>query len=630
MALQPAAQTAMYNKRRQNRATGTGGSTTVAPVRPTEGAIGSGKSYYDFNGIKPGSYWSGSPPPAPSGGGGGGGGGGPTPVSPPGYGENWYAANAYKYNHESAANQYWNGVQGQFNNPTTHETNLGNYADQLGHTKSAIENLYDQYNGSGEFTKPTAGEQWYAQNGSQYNAPSHGEQTLAGVQGQLGQTGDMENFYRQNAGTLLNNNNLAQHSAGIANDIGSARKTGQFYDATSGDLLAPSYTEGLANGYQPGPSYNEQFLLGGGATQGLDQLYDRLYSQGSRRLGNEGAARGSFNSGASMRAAEELNSDLGAQHVKDYMAASQAADTSRLADQNYGLNLMQGADTSLRGRVSVGLTGAQMADSSALNRAKAGQDLYTGVSNETRSNIDTAGGLADKSNSQWLQRLRDTAGAGNMEATQFLNRLNSGSEAAGRATDDWQKRMNTGRDFAQGDSDAWANRLKDAGGMEKTQNDMMMDRFTTGGNLAGGADAGYWNALAQGQTAANSAQNMQENRESNTYRNLSDLGGKQATTYGNGVNQANDEQRDALMSEINGLIAKGGVTSQMIMNKYGAMMQSLGLIIQGGRVIQGNMNGANPGFTGGGAPKTSGVATPPPSPYGTSQPGPTEDELFPY
>lgn len=658
MSLQPAAQTAMYNQRRQNKALGTPGSTTTAAVRPTEGAIGKGKSYYDYNGSQPGNYWGGSTapaaPPAPP----GGGDSKPpwTPNSPTGYGENWYAANAYQYNHESAANNYWNGVQGQFTGPTQYETGMKGYADQLGNNKSPLESLYDQQYGSGQFTQPTAGEDWWSQNGGQYGAPSQGEQSLGNVVGQLGstgsmedwakqnggfftQSGDMEKFFRDNSGALLNNNNLAQHQGGIANDINSARNTGAFFNATAGDLLSPSYTEGLANSYQKTPSYNEQFLLGGGATQGLDQLYSRLYDQGSRRLGNEGAARGSFNSGASLRASEELGADLDAQHVRDYMTASNQADASRLSDQSYGLNLMQGADTSLRGRVSLGLSGANMADTTALGRAKAGQDLYSGVSDETRNNLGLAGdwaqnsqsdalarmteggNVANNANSQWLNRMEDTTNAANDQANQWRQRLDSGSQGASRATNDWATRMNTGKDFAQGASDDWMQRMNDAGGMQKTMNDMLMDRLMNGGTLAGNADAGYWNALNQGQTAANSAQNMQENRENNVYRNLSDLGGKQAGTYGQGTDKARDEQRQSMMDEINGLIAKGGITSQMIMNKYGAQMQALGLIIQGGKVVAGAMTG-NPGLV-------AGAGDAPPVPGG-SYAGPDPQDANPY
>lgn len=566
-----------------------------------------------------------------------------TPQSPPGYGELWYQKNAYRYDHPSSANQYWEGIQGNFANPSMYEQEQQRYANQLGNTTGPLENLWNQYNSSGEFSRPTAGESWWSQNGGQYNSPSAGENTLASAASQLGQTGsmedwarqnggffttsgDMEKFYGQNAGKLYNNNNLANAAGGIAGDINSARNAGAFFGATAGDLLSPSYAESLANNYQRMPSYNEQFLLGGGATQGLDSLYDRLYQKGSRALANEGAARGSFNSGASLRSAEELNADLSAQHVKDYMAASQAADVSRLADQNYGLNLAEGADTGRRGRIALGLSGANMADTNALARARGMQDLATGVSDELRNNLTTAGNWAQNSqtdalgrmteganvsnmaNQDWLERMQNLTTAGNDQATQFLNRLNGGSEAASRATQDWATRMNQGYQYAHGAQQDWAARLKDAAGMNHDLQDEMMNRLLTGGTLATNADTGYWNALMQGQTAANSAQNMQQNRENNVFTNVNTLGKEQAGTYGQGTDQARNEQRQSLMDEINGLIAQGGITSQEIMGKYGAMMQALGLTIQGGKVVMGAATG-NPGLmAGGGGMPTPGAS----------------------
>lgn len=628
MALQPASQTAMYNQRRQNRAYGgAGGSTTTAPVRPTEGAQGAGKNYYDYNANQPGTT---RPAATPSGYGSGSGvqASNWTPTSPPGYGENWYAANAYKYDHPSSAYQYWQGTQGNYANPTMYENQLGNYSNQLGGTSGAMENLYNQMYGQGQFTNPSAGENWWQQYGGQYGAPSAGEQTLGNVAGQLGSQsgqmedwarqngmffqnpGDMEKFFQANGDVLQNNNNLAGHQGTVEGNINAAQNSQGFFSGAAAPQLAdPGYTEQMAMQYRPENSYNEDFLLGGGATEGLDSLYDRLYQQGSRRLGNEGAARGTYNSGASLRSAEELNADLGAQHVRDYMTASNAADQSKMARLAEGRNLMQGADQSLTSRLSTGMQGAASADASDIARARAGQDLYSGISNEKMANLGMAGNWANQSqagglarmseganvandaNSQWLSRLRDEASAGNMQASQFLSRLNGGSEAASRATGDWATRMGMGQSYAQNSQQDWMQRLRDAGGMQKDLQGMMMDRLGQGMDQAGAADAGYWNALTQGQAAADAAQNMQQNRENNVFNNVNTLGHEQATTYQTGTNQAMDEKRQSLMDEINGILAQGGISSDEIMNKYGEAMASMGLIIQGGKVVASSMAG---------------------------------------
>lgn len=540
------------------------GGATVAKPDPTRLSVSTAAPNKDLNTVAPpppppGGGLEPPPPPPPQ-----GVGGNKVPYSPPGYGENWYIDNAYKYNHDSDAYKYWQGVQGQFTGPSSYETNMQGDAATL-RQKSAIENLYDSMNSSGEFSRPSQGEDWFTRMGSQFDAPTSGEQTIHRAADELGNTtGAMEDWNKQNSQFFK--------TQGDAEN---------FYRNNTGALSSQGYTENLANNYQRGPSYNEQFLLGGGATEGLDSLYNRLYQKGSRNLTNEGAARGSFNSGASMRAAEELNSDLGAQHVKDYMAASQAADTSRQADDTYGLNLMQGADTSLRGRLQVGGTLAQNSQAGALGRMTEG------------------GTQANNANSQWLARMNDLANAGNMESTQNLNRLTQGSQAADRATQDWNLRNRLGLDTAKQSSEERRLSTIGAGDLEKKGADAAMDRLMKGGTLSKDADAGYFGALDEGLNAGVTAQGLMETRQNNVADNLLKLGGAQAGTNQRGTDAANAEAADALAAEINGIIDKGGVTSQTIMAKYGAKMKALGLTFAGGKVVAGALTG-NPGLVGSG------------------------------
>lgn len=583
-----------------------------------------------------------------------------TPNSKPGYGENWYAQNGYKWNQPSPSATYWNGVQGQFNGPTSYEAQMRSYGNELGGNRGATENLYDQYNKSGEFTNPSAAEDWWTQNQGQYNAPSFGEQSLNNVIGQYGQTGaaedwynqnqdfyktsgDMENFYRGNAGALQNNNNLRDNAGGIANDINSAKNMQRFYGATAGDLAMPGYTENLADQYRPEASYSENFLTGG-AGEGLDQLYGRLFSKGARSLDNAAAARGGFNSGASLRAQEELGADMNAQQVRDTMQLTNQADSQKMNRLGYGLDLMKGADAGLTSRIGLGYQGAQGADNTALGRAAASQNLYTGMSDELRSNITTGGDLANKSQSSalarmteggnaanssnvnYLNRLSGLTTASNDSADQWRNRMNDSREGAKTATDAWKSRMDTGMNASNTRDDQWRGRLNDAGNAQGNAFDMWKEQLGLGGNLSNLADQNTRSWLEGGQASANSAQNQQQGRENSVYNNVSDLGGKQANTYGQGMDKIRDEQRQSMMDEINGIISGGGITSQQIMAEYGEKMQTLGLVIQGGRVVAGNLAGggakaptATPPNVGGGMPG-----------YGASTAPVTEGDLFPY
>jgi hypothetical protein len=587
----------------------------------------------------------GAPPPSTAGGattpgripGGGSGTTAPTPWTPtdkPGYGETYWEKYGNQWQQPGASSNYWNGVQGQFANPTAHENNVGGYAQQLGQQPGALENLYDQYSQSGEFTNPGAGENWWAQNGAQYGSPSAGEQTLGNVIGQYQQPGAMEDWQRQNGqfftqngvqeqwaqGStqgLVDNTTLGTNWRDIARHIEGANRSGNYFDQIAPQLTG-SFTEGMARNYAPSLSYNEQLLLGGGAAEGLDSLYGRLFDKSSERISNAGAARGGFNTGASMRAIEESDADLRAQQVRDYMAASQAADSSRLADQDYGLNLMQGADTSLSRRLGLGLQGAGQADSMALARAAAEQDLYTGVSDEYRQNMGLAGewqnqsqqnalgrmlggaGVANDAQGQMLARLGGMGNAANMQANQWLNRMNSGGAAASRAQGDQNQRIQTGIGAAGNTQTAWQNRIQGAAGLDQNAQQMMWERIMNGANIAGQADNSDLARLTGGFTAANAAEQSKQNRQNSTFDNLYRSGAGQAGAYGSYQDQARREQAQATADEINGLIAQGGITSQEIMAKYGSRMASLGLVIQGGKVVAGAVSG-NPGLMASGA-----------------------------
>lgn len=589
-----------------------------------------------------GSYpMAGQPPPPP----------GPwTPYSAPGSGEQWWAAHKSQFDQPGQAANYWNGVQGWFTNPTEQEQRNQGYSNTLGNTPGALENLYGQYYGSGAFTNPGSGEQWWAQNGGQYGQASEGERALSGVVGQYGQSGamedwyrqhggdfsqagDMEQFYRQNNDRLQGNTPLGANADRIDSTYNQAQNTGRFFNATAGDLLAPSYTESFANNYQRMPGYNEQFLLGGGATEGLDSLYARLGSQEARRLDKRAAAGGAFNSGAALRAQEESGADLAAQHVRDYMQASQAADVSRLADQSFGLNLMQGADTGLRGRISLGLSGANMSDSNALARAAGLQSLYTGVGDETRQNIGLGANMAQSSqadwlarelggegaaqgaNNAWLARLAGQTGAASDLANQWLSRMNSGGAAASRAQGDEQSRIQLGLGAAGNAQNAWMDRYKTAFGMNNDIQSQILARIMGGGTLATGASNEDYRRLTGGLDAAFAAQNAKQNRENGVFQNLNTLGQEQAGTYGGQQGQARDEQTRLFMDQINGMLKSGQITAEEAQAKYGAQMQALGLVIQGGQIVAGGMGGVPTARGGGGTAGAGGGYAPPPTNY---------------
>jgi hypothetical protein len=263
-----------------------------------------------------------------------------------------------------------------------------------------------------------------------------------------------------------------------------------------------------------------------------------------------------------------------------------------------------------------------MADTQALGRARAGQDLYTGIGDELRGNVELGGRLASESQNDWLARTKAGADTANQANTAWLNRLagetsaagdwarqeldrlNSGGIAASRAQGDENQRVQTGLGAARDAQQAWMDRYKTAAGLEGDSQKLAFDRLMNGGNLAGQASNEDFTRYSGGQAAATGAQNSKQNRESQVLDNLLKVGGAQAGTTERQTAAARQEQAQFAMDQINGMLQSGQITAEELQAKYGAQMQALGLVIQGGKVVMGAMGGG-PGLMAGSAGSTT-------------------------
>jgi hypothetical protein len=516
-----------------------------------------------------------------------------TPQDKPGYGERHYQDYGYQWQQPGASTEYWNGQQGYFTGgPTAQENQIDYYGNRIGQTPGAMEDLYGQYNNAGQFTRPGASENWYGQNQPFYNTPGQGENWYAQHQGAYDQRGDAENFFSQHGDQFTQPGYLQQHGGEVADQYGDTRSTQDFWGQTGQQLAGPGFAENMARDYKPEASYSENFLTGG-AGEGLDKLYGRMFDVGSKRLDKAAAARGGFNSGAALRSQEELNADLTAQQVKDTMLLTNQADAAKMARLGHGLDVMKGGDESMRGRLDIGFRGATAADKTGMERGNAMRDLYEGMSKERQDDFRLAGDWADRSQGYGLQRLGMGSEASDRAQGRALDRMAQGSLDADRAQSAEDRRVRTGMDFSAGAQDREFDRYKTAAELAAERQRMENDRYRTGGDLANSADASQATRLAGGQSAATAAQNSQENRQGNEFDRWLGLGGAQAGTYGSGMDAARNEERQSFMEEINGLINKGRLSAEEIMAKYGARMANLGLIMQGGQIVMGGMGGGN-------------------------------------
>lgn len=655
----------------------------------------------------------------------------------PGQAEAWYAANGGAMNQPGAGGNALRNLLPQYSAPTAGESyNAATQGGYLG--TGALESLYQQYGntmqGQGTAGIPfaqaqygygnaLAGEDQFAntkaqygttgtlenafnQNGSNMLGAGQGGGILSGLSPQYNNLtasetrntqdqpyyntqGQAENFYDQRGQELAGPGQLAQMAGGIAGNINGATNLQSYYGSQLPALANNGYTESYAN--QTGPqssSYAEDYLTGGGAGTSLDALYSRLRDVDSRALDNRAAAGGSFNSGAALRAIQESNSDLDAQHVRDYASAVNSADAAKTARLSGNLSLAQGADQSMNNRIGLGLQGATGVDQGALARGSALQSLGTGLSQEQLANFQASQGAAqaaqaaglartqagqsaaDSSTNALMQRMsgqanvanlinqndvnrystymntagqsqaaglaRLTAGqqaansAGDEAAARLagmtnlgsamgandvnrysalfgaagqsqsaalarllggqsaadsasqdklarlsgasntagmigaddLSRFNASSNAAQSAQAAAMNRIATGMGAAGTSESAMVNRTQTAAQLNQMQEQLALQRMLAGGQLSTSAGNEKLAGLTAGMNASNLAENSQENRQNNVVNNLTTVANGQAGAYTTGTAAANNEQLQLVMSQIQGLLGKGALSSQ--------------------------------------------------------------------
>lgn len=453
--------------------------------------------------------------------------GGWTPYSAPGYAEDYYNQHKGAWDQPGQASQYWNGQQGWFANPQSGETQLNKIGDDLYGTRGPSEDLYKQYYETGAFTKPGTSEDFWGKYGSQMMDPSQGEHALGTSIDKLGAEGAGETWWKQHQYDF--------ERPGVLE---------QMFPEIKGQLIGKGYQEKYADAYRPEDSEAEQFLHGGGATGGLDAMYDRLYTQGAKRIDDAGGARGNYNSGRSLRAGEELSADLTGRHVQDLQAAVTAADTAKMARLTYGSNVMKGADTGMTNRLgTLGDIGSKT-QAATLDRILGGS---------TASNAAQA-----SANARYNALTSASTAQGNLSR----ERLTAGSEAADRAQKAAFERMRGGMDFSKMAGDSRMDRLSKAGNAYGGAQDRALQRIQGGGELARSAGVEDSTRLTGGMNAAVQAQNAMEGREGGVVDNLMKVANSQAGTYAKMTDQQRSEELQLKMSEIDGMLQKGKISAE--------------------------------------------------------------------
>lgn len=217
---------------------------------------------------------------------------------------------------------------------------------------------------------------------------------------------------------------------------------GQYWEGVKGQF-APDAMHSLW-GTGSGKSYAEDYLTGGGAGEGLDALYGRLTSEAGRHLNDQAAAAGGY-SGAALRANQEMQLGMNANHARDMQAAVGAADSGSAARNGMmqsmlglGGNLATGAGNDALSRLTGGMNAASAAQAAQQGRERSVLDNLIAVHGPMANATAAANGAArnEQTNLQmeqitaYLQRQGLSAAQAQAQVAQYMQVLGLGTQFA--------------------------------------------------------------------------------------------------------------------------------------------------------------------------------------------------------
>lgn len=544
-------------------------------------------------------------------------------LSQPGHYENWYAQNASRYNQPTALSSYYQSVSGKLQGQRFQPTNSQGAYNQLQSTYSqpsyGMNNAQDV---SQQLRQTSQGEGYMGQAAGMFGGPNQASDYFSANQDFYRTPGDIESFYRNNAGMFENagyGEGLSQEMLGSTpwGDVQGMLNQQMFGDQAIADMQNRSTNNRRASSvyntnqdvtgtnlvgaeldYFRDPlraqSYSEQLYESG--NQGLNTFYDRENQKAQQALADRMAAMGVFGSGETVQGMAEIDADLGAAQARDMAGLAQQADQQRLAraDQLTGMASAAGQEELAR-RDLLRQMGVD-ADNIALGQAGLMMDAYGLASQEGLGKIDrylagqnTRLGAIDRAlatDQLGLDRLGLGANVANMSSRYGLDRTNSGMDAASAAdASRWQQAQglaNTGNMMSSAElarltgsadiglaRDAEERARMDsmfgaAQGLDRSYLDAQaadLDWLTAGADMAQGVDRGNLDWLDAGGRAADRAQQSYETRE--RYGFLDPLAAANAMSgaYGNMAGTNTTEQGQMRSQAINLLMQKHGLSA---------------------------------------------------------------------
>jgi hypothetical protein len=442
----------------------------------------------------------------------------------PGHGERWYEQNKHRFGQPSQYNQWLSGVQGSMQGgrvpPRGTQAAWNSAYPFLSQTGAGTTNAR---NISQQLWNPGAGEQ--AARGAQqfFTNPGAGEQYAQQMQGYWRNTGALENYYGNYGGYFTSMGEGERNAlrslggfeqpgvaegnyANARNALGQIRygdqAIGHVADGTKRSSSAYDFNQGMSpfvtaspvrdeySYFAPGlrgQSYSEQ-IFGSGAG-GLIDPYARAQEKQTRRIRDAAAARGQFNTGASMRLEEELGADIAAQEAKDRIALAGQADQARLGRAGMARDYATAIGAEEQGRRALGLQAATAADESTRANLGLGLQAYGMASDEAFKRVGMETEAADIAQRAAIDRLFRGGQLGLQADEQGLRRMLGGAQVAGAAQGAADRRVQGGYDMASSGQRLGMDRERAYVDLGRLQQELEQGRLGQSASLGLGADA---------------------------------------------------------------------------------------------------------------------------------------------
>jgi hypothetical protein len=459
--------------------------------------------------------------------------------------ENHLVGNLGTLSGPGQGDQYWNQVQGQFQDPYAGEQ-FARDATQNFQAQGPASAFYDQSMGQYDqltgYQGPQNTQGQYGQSSAELAGGTQGEQGLGQIAGGYGEKG------------TYSGQNHAQ---------------GQYQqNAASGPMAAQSFYDQVGGSYNQMGQYSDPNLAAGQYAQtqqsfgamptvnSADPFYDRAIQLGTQKYNSQAAGRGVYGSSDALSGVGNIITDLNAQRAQNQFGNEMSiAQENRARQQLLGEQARMG-DLSSLSAFGANLSGLETYGNLANQAGNQTIQQQTMLGNQAR---DADVSATDAFN-QNLQGASTYANINNQLATQALDRhellgnlANSADSQALGAQNANIAGVQAFGNIANNADTAETNRYEASTTAMNNADKTGLDRVKTGADIAFGVDDGNREDFTADSTAAYNAANVRDNRK-NTAANIANMGSDndlaRLDSFNNAAGSAEGQRQSRLINSI--------------------------------------------------------------------------------